>query len=149
MFAGLSDLLQTITDAFFIINMGCGDGRHTDDSIHRCSYIVRHIGQEVCLCFICRFRSIKCGLKRHLLLAFLFDQIIHAPGPDHRRPAAVLFVDKGHPHLDIADSLFSNFFIGEGIILGSLLELFQSQLFHKIGEACLRYDFPGVFLHRL
>ena len=63
MVAGGKDLAQIIPNSFLVINITYSQCRKTDNRIHWCPDIVRHIGKERTLCLVCCLRSTYCLRK--------------------------------------------------------------------------------------
>ena len=63
MLACPGNLLQTVLNPLFIVNMGRSNGCHADDPIHRRADVMGHIGQEISLCLVFRLRRVKGRLQ--------------------------------------------------------------------------------------
>ena len=105
MLAGPGNFLQTVFQTLCIVDMGRGNGGHTDNPIHGCTDIVGHIGQKLCLGPVGSLRHIVRCLQRQLLLAFFLDQVIHISGSDHSHKITVTFLNKGYSCLKIHDTV--------------------------------------------
>ncbi len=53
MFAGTCHLRQAIRHPFFVVQMSCRNGRHSDNGIHGSSDIMAHVGKEIRFRLIC------------------------------------------------------------------------------------------------
>ncbi len=91
MTAGHRDLGETVHHPVPVIDMGAGNGRHTDDGVHGCADIVAHLGQEIRLGVIGSLRPLGSKGKQFLLLLLVFDHLIYAAdGHGHRLGLSVL-----------------------------------------------------------
>lgn len=63
MVAGGKDFVQIIPDSFLIIYISYSKCCKTDNRIHRCPDIMRHIGKKCTLCSVCCLRCTYCLRK--------------------------------------------------------------------------------------
>ena len=75
MIAGRKNLLQTIPDLLFVVDMVDGDGGKADDRIHRCADIVGHVGKESALGLVGMLRLHQ-GILQCLRLLLLFPHLL-------------------------------------------------------------------------
>ena len=63
MLTGRKNFAQIILNPFFVINITCSQCCKSNNRIHWCPDIMRHVGKECTLCPVGSFRSADCLIK--------------------------------------------------------------------------------------
>ena len=95
MIAGRKNLLQTIPDLLFVVDMVDGDGGKADDRIHRRADIVGHVGKESALGLVGMLRLHQ-GILQRLCLLLLFPHLLGDLFGDYHYHDFVRIVDPRH-----------------------------------------------------